>query len=266
MTTRTRIPAAAPAWVRSVLAGPDRPARVVHTGADAVYLDVGGSCLGVLSTVATAVPCAVRTGLPELPAELLAAQQAVVGDGRLALAETDVVVTRTVAADVPRLGPAEVFGTSHRLAAAVGGQVDHVRAELPYDALEALVLGDPDAVLALLGRGSGLTPVGDDVLAGWVATVVAGTSPSAGEAPVTQVVSQHAPAMTTLLSATLLDCARRGDVIPQFRTLLLALSGPDRSAIDDAVDTLLKVGHTSGAGLVLGTVLALRHLASRSHT
>lgn len=265
MTTRTRIPAAAPAWVRSVLAGPDRPARVVHRGSDAVYVDVDGSCLGALSTAATAVPCAVRTGLPELPPRLLVAEHATVGGGRLALGDTDLVVTRTVAADVPRLGAAEVLGTSRRLTAAVADRAEHVRAELPGDALETLVAGRAEAVPALLGRGSGLTPLGDDVLAGWVATVVAVNGPS-DDAPVVDAVARHAPAMTTLLSATLLDCARRGDVIPQFRTLLLALAGPDQRAIDDAVDALLKVGHTSGAGLTLGAVLALRHLASRSHT
>ncbi len=72
--------------------------------------------------------------------------------------------------------------------------------------------------------------------------------------------------MTTLLSATLLDCARRGDVVPEFRRLLVDLTGPDTAGLDDSLTALLRVGHTSGAGLALGTLLALRHLASRSTT
>jgi hypothetical protein len=266
MTAPSRIPAAAPAWVRSRVAGPDRPVRVVHRGDDAVYLDVGGSCIGVLSTAATAVPCAARTALPELPAEVRTADGAWVGEGRVLLGGSEVVLARTVDAAVPRLAPATVPDIAARLDLAVGGRTDHVREELPEDALLALEAGRPDAVPNLLGRGSGLTPVGDDVLAGWVATTVAGSVPSAEETPVAAAVAQHAPAMTTLLSATLLDCARRGEVIPQFRALLLTLAAPGRSDVEDALGTLLRVGHTSGAGLALGTVLALRHLASRSST
>jgi hypothetical protein len=261
----SRIPAAAPAWVRSLVAGPDRPVRVVHRGSDAVYLDVGGSCVGVLSTSATAVPCAARTALPTLPAEIQAAEQAWVGEGRVLLGGSEVVLARTVDAAVPRLRPAEIRDIATRLDGALGARADHVRAELPDDALLALEAGDPDTVPTLLGRGSGLTPVGDDVLAGWVATVVAG-SPRANETAVAAAVARQAAAMTTLLSATLLDCARRGEVIPQFRTLLLSLAAPGGTDVDEALDDLLRVGHTSGAGLALGTELALRHLASRSST
>jgi hypothetical protein len=266
MTAPSRIPAAAPAWVRSLVAGPDRPVRIVHRGNDAVYLDVDGSCVGVLSTAATAVPCAARTALPDLPAEVQAAEQAWVGEGRVVLGASEVVLARTVDTAVPRLRPDAVREIATRLDRALGGRADHVRAELPADALVSLEAGHPGAVPALLGRGSGLTPVGDDVLAGWVATTVAGSAPSAEETPVASAVAQHAPATTTLLSATLLDCARRGEVIPQFRTLLLTVAAPGRPDVDDALDALLRVGHTSGAGLALGTVLALRHLASRSPT
>lgn len=263
MTARTRIPAAAPAWVRSVVAGRERAARVVHQGVDAVYLEVDGSCLGVLSAAATAVPCAARTTLPRLSQDLLGGDLARVGDGRLALGGADVVVVRTVDASVPRLGPSEVAVAGRRLGGTVGNRVDHVRAELPAEAVEALAAGDPGAVPTLLGRGSGLTPVGDDVLAGWVATEVAASARTSDETPVGAAVALHASAATTLLSATLLACARRGDVIPEFRSLLLALTDPD-GPVDDSVDALLEVGHTSGAGLVLGTLLALRHLSSRS--
>jgi hypothetical protein len=262
----SRIPAAAPAWVRSLVAGPDRPVRIVHRGNDAVYLDVDGSCLGVLSTAATAVPCAARTALAALPATVQAAEQAWVGEGRVLLGASEVVLARTVDTAVPRLRPDAVHEIAARLDLALGGRADHVREELPGDSLRALEAGRPEAVPALLGRGSGLTPVGDDVLAGWVATAVAGSAPTEGETPVAAAVARQAAATTTLLSATLLDCARRGEVVPQFRTLLLTVAAPGRPDVDDALDALLRVGHTSGAGLALGTVLALRHLASRSST
>lgn len=268
MSAPPRIPAAAPAWVRSTLAGPERPARVVHRGADAVYLEVDGSCLGVLSTNATAVPCAARTALTQLTPDLRRATRARVGGGLVLLGDTEVAVVREVDAGVPSLDVHAAPGAQRHLTDAVGRRVDHVCAELPVEALEALTVGDSAAVTALLGRGSGLTPLGDDVLAGWVATVVAASL--RGGAPVVDAVAQHAFAMTTLLSATLLDCARRGDVVPEFRRLLVDLtaheSAPAGARIDGSLAALLGVGHTSGAGLVLGTLLALRHLASRSTT
>lgn len=263
MTARSRIPAAAPAWVRSLVAGPDRPVRVVHRGSDAVYLDADGVCLGVLSARATAVPCGVRTSLAHLPEGLLDESVAWVGDGRVALGGTDVVVARTVGAAVPPLDLARVPTAEQRLASAAGDRVQHVRDELPEDALAGLVAGRADVVPALLGRGSGLTPVGDDVLAGWLATTVA--SSTAAGSDVAEEVGRLAASSTTLLSSTLLDCARRGDVIPQYRTVLLDLGAPGDSDVDGSVDALLRVGHTSGAGMVLGTLLALRHLASRSN-
>ena len=57
-------------------------------------------------------------------------------------------------------------------------------------------------------------------------------------------------AVTTLLSATLLDCAIRGEVLPQ-----LAAGSP--TPTDTTTDALLAVGATSGAGLLAGAGLAL---------
>lgn len=268
MTSLSRIPAAAPARVRTAVAGPDRPARVVHRGSDALYLDVDGVSLGVLSARATAVPCGLRTSLPRLPQDLLEEPVARVGQGRVELGRTDVVVTRTVDVGVPRLDASRARVAGRRLGAVAHDRVQPVRDELPAEALEGLAAGCADVVPALLGRGSGLTPVGDDVLAGWLATVVASSTPTtpAVTDEVVAEVGRLAAAGTTLLSATLLDCARHGDVIPQFRAVLLDLAGPADNDLDRSVAALLRVGHTSGAGMVLGTLIALRHLASRSST
>lgn len=268
MTADHRIPAAAPAWVRATVRGADRPARVVHRGSDAVYLDADGSCLGVLSAAAIAVPCGARTSLPRLPQDVTTADHARLGEGRIRLGRSDVVIARTVDAAVPRLPARRLLAAAQLLNAAALDRVGHVRAELPAEDLDALATGHPRAVSALLGRGSGLTPVGDDVLAGWLATMHAGNEPAdapvARENAVAAAVAREAHATTTLLSATLLDCARRGDVIPQFRTMLLSLADDRAGNVDESVEALLRVGHTSGAGMALGTLLALRHLASRS--
>ncbi len=95
------------------------------------------------------------------------------------------------------------------------------------------------------------------MLAGWAATSYALGEP---------VVLPDARQRTTLLSATLLDCARRGEVLPEFRALVVALHHPDASAdrrheIADAAVALADVGHTSGAGLLLGAALRLEAAA-----
>lgn len=266
MTAPRLIPAAAPARVRAALAGGRRAAQVVHRGADAVYLEVDGRCLGVLSAAATAVPCALRTTLPTLPAGLREAERVHVGGGRVTAGHVGVHVGRTVDPGVPPVDPDAVPAVARRLDAAAertGGATERlrqVRAELPEDALSALAGGRAEAVAALLGRGSGLTPVGDDVLAGWLATARA-----AGERDGAVACSVAAQAArTTLLSATLLDCAFHGEVLPEHAALLRSLVDDRGHEADRRLAALLGVGHTSGAGLALGTRLALHHLQSRS--
>ncbi len=56
---------------------------------------------------------------------------------------------------------------------------------------------------------------------------------------------------TTLLSATLLDCAMHGEALPEF-VAWLAGTGP--------VEAVERIGHTSGRGLVEGARLALSGL------
>ena len=215
------IPVAAPVRVRERL----RPAGtgaapIVHRGPDAVYVDVGGWCVGVVGTRATAVPCALRASLDTLP-DVATAD---VRDGVLHLdGDPVVVVGRLVDVQVPRLA---VVGTP-----------------------------DPVDVAALVGRGDGLTPYGDDVLCGWLALHRA-----AGRATpeVDDEVRAHLH-RTTLLSATLLDCALHGEVIPEFAAYVAALGTPDETARADA---LAAVGHSSGRGLLEGATRALGRVAA----
>jgi uncharacterized protein DUF2877 len=206
------IPVSAPSRVATVLrSAPDGPAPLVHRGPDAVYVDVAGWCVGVVGRRATAVPCALRSTLDRLPEVVRAS----VRGGVLYLDDEPVVVGRLVDVSVPRL---------------------------PLSGSPA-----PVDVASLVGRGDGLTPYGDDVLCGWLAvTRAAGIATPDVDA----AVRGRAPT-TTLLSATLLDCAMAGEAVPEF-VAWLAGTGP--------VEDVERIGHSSGRGLVEGARLALSGL------
>lgn len=97
-------------------------------------------------------------------------------------------------------------------------------------------------VSRLAGRGPGLTPAGDDLLAGYAS----GLALLHGlEAQAAQIVQQATP-LTNSLSATLLLHAGHGEVPEPVHTLL------DSGDLGD----LLRFGHTSGAWWFKGLVLA----------
>jgi hypothetical protein len=221
---------------------------MLHPGRHAVYLELDGWCLGVVGSLAAAVPCAVRTAAPDLGP--LADGSAHVRSGVLHLDETALRVGRIVDARVPRLHLAAIL--------------PHLPATFPpapvVDFVDAAwgrgPLG-PDAVARLVGRGDGLTPLGDDALCGWLAL-----HRSVGEAtPSVDAAVRALLPRTTLLSATLLDCALRGEVLPEFAAYLTALGTPDEPA---RAASLAAIGHTSGAGLLHGAQRALAELADRA--
>jgi len=248
----TRVAGTAPQWVRELLARPDRTATVVHAGAHAAYLDLDGTCVGVLSASASAVPCGVRTLLPRLAPAPDVGDPCLVGSGRITWGDLEFQVGRIVDHAVPALdAETAVWAGDHLSAPELG--------ELAPAALSLLGAADPACVPALLGCGGGLTPLGDDVLAGWLGAMVAAGHP--GRHGIATEVTRLAPVRTTLLSATLLGCALRGEVLPEYAALVAALGRRDHH---QQLERLAAVGHTSGRGLLLGLVLALTQI-TRTH-
>ena len=142
---------------------------------------------------------------------------------------------------VVRLGGAAVWDPTLRLgddAAARGAQIlGALGAEPPGDELTlAVAARDPERAAAaargLIGLGPGLTPEGDDRLAG-TAAVLAARGWGAGWLP------PDLRARTTALSATLLELAARGQVIEPVHGLF----GPRWRP---ALARLLRVGHSTG--------------------
>ncbi|WP_416956614.1 DUF2877 domain-containing protein [Nocardioides sp. T5] len=226
------IPVAAPQRVHDRLReASDGPREVVHASSTAVYVDLDGWCLGLVSATATRVPCALWSTLPDLgvldPVVRMHRGELVVGD-------RPVRVTRLVDPRVSRVGrhDQDASRRPHPVTAGL---------DLPDDGRLA-----PAHLDRLLGRGPGLTPLGDDVLAGWLTTRAALGRPD----DVLSAAVRRRLGVTTLLSATLLDCAIRGEALPQLAAWLA-------TPTDATADALLAVGATSGAGLLAGAGLAL---------
>jgi hypothetical protein len=126
------------------------------------------------------------------------------------------------------------------------------------DALDlagALAHGELTSTLAAIGLGPGLTPAGDDVVAGALAVLaLCGQLDEVLKA----AIGACARSRTTALSAALIVAASRGQVIPQAAAVLNALAAgdpPDR--LSSAVTGLFAVGATSGHDLCAGMAGAL---------
>ncbi len=126
---------------------------------------------------------------------------------------------------------------------------------------------DPDAAsessALLVGRGSGLTPVGDDVLAAAALTVFS-LGPALGHAAdkfdlwLNALLPADVGARTTPISATLLGLARRGNAIGPARALLDPRWAPPQ-VLGAAVRRLGGLGHSTGAAYVntIGALMAV---------
>ncbi|WP_159081655.1 oxamate carbamoyltransferase subunit AllH family protein [Nocardioides sediminis] len=228
-------------WQR-LRAAPDGPREVVHAGAAALYVDLDGDVVGLLSATATRVPCGLWSRQPDLTD--LARREVRVSGGRLVVGDVPVRISRLADVRVAPLAPRS------RLAPDDGGSRPLPDLDLPADGRLS-----PADVARLVGHGPGLTPLGDDVLAGWLVTRVAAGAPD----PTVADAVRRLRGRTTGLSGTLLDCALRGEALPELRTWLTALGTP---AEPMATEALERVGATSGTGLLTGAALALRSLAA----
>ncbi len=231
---------------------PDRPVAVIHRGVHALYFDVGGWCVGVIASTAVRVPCALRAAIDSLsgivPGDPISAY---LEGGTLHVGGRPLSIGRLEATYVPRFDTGAVFGTK-AYSVTVQATPPATVAEFAAAHLSRGRI-DADTAAHLIGRGDGLTPLGDDVLAGWLALHRAAGVPTDD---VDDVVRRFA-SRTTLLSATLLDCAVHGEVIPEYAAWVRALGTPDAPARARALRT---VGASSGAGLLHGGQLALAHL------
>jgi hypothetical protein len=248
--------AAACVLVRDVLTAPVRPASVIAAGRAAIYLEVGQRVLAIVSAGGVRLPCAAMlAGAGRLPAPgpgLAVGAGAVHQDGRPLLGVRRWFDPRVRLAGVHRRAVASFAGVVRSR-----GSVDPL---LPADAADRLAedleRGDArGAVAALLGRGTGLTPAGDDLVAGALAALRALGSPAADD--LGTAVRAVAPAATTRLSAALLEAADVAGLVPEAADALRALAGVGE--VETAAGRLVDLGHTSGWHLAAGLLVGVAH-------
>jgi hypothetical protein len=133
----------------------------------------------------------------------------------------------------------------------------------PEDLVEAVVSRDPSLAAAvgarLIGRGGGLTPEGDDLLAGVAAVVASSPWPGASRAAwLGALVGDDLRSRTTALSATLLELAVAG-MGPE---PLQALVAGDAAALP----RLVALGHSTGRAIARGAAVGLLVHGMRAQT
>ena len=106
-----------------------------------------------------------------------------------------------------------------------------------------------EVAVELAGRGIGLTPAGDDFLAGimlwaWLAYPAPG--------PLCRALVEAAAPRTTTLSAAFLRAAARGECDAAWHQLLAALSTGSAAQFAPAVQRVVAHGATSGADMLAG--------------
>jgi hypothetical protein len=109
------------------------------------------------------------------------------------------------------------------------------------------------AAAALGGAGPGLTPAGDDALAG----ILIAARARGGYAVEEEVIEAAGAARTSVLAGAFVRWAARGQSIAPVHDLLGALAAGDCGAAEAARDELCALGSSSGADLALGLRLGL---------
>lgn len=261
--------------LRGLLGGTAVAGRVLSTHGPAVYVGhPEGRVLGVVARDGLHLPNAViltRPAAADPLAGLSPGGTVRLGDGALTTPGLVVRVRtwedRRLWAPTPEAAPLD-----RRLDALERALTDLAPVgQEPREALTAFAAalrggGRPEALAAadrLIGRGPGLTPTGDDLLAGALvaARVLSGPAASKEAGRIGAAVAAAARDRTPDLSATLLWHAARGEPARPARGLLLALAG--RTPLPAALRRLAAVGHTSGRDLAHGIVAGARAAAAR---
>ena len=118
--------------------------------------------------------------------------------------------------------------------------------------------GSVCAARGLVGLGEGLTPSGDDFLAGFEAALRTLASPDAGF--LQDAIIDRAE-RTTTVSGTLLAHAAKGEFAERVHELIGALFDGDDASIAGSIDRAVAWGASSGTDCLFGVLVGLDHVA-----
>ncbi|NHA66665.1 oxamate carbamoyltransferase subunit AllH family protein [Phycicoccus flavus] len=276
------LPGALSPLTADLVRGPRRPAVVLAAPRVGVYLGVGDRVLPVLAADALALPGAVRLGVTSAHLDLRAGcgDVVVVGAGCVRLPGPTVRGVRTWRPARVRRGTPPSEAAARAVLDLLAGALGDAPGWLAAGIARAL-RGAPEAVATLLGRGPGLTPSGDDAVAGALLVRRAlGHDPRPGRAdgprrdprdrpdaadPLAAAVRSRLTT-TTAVSAALLDAAAGGWATHEAVDLAEAAARGDVAGVTSALPAVLAVGHTSGRDLVAGVAAALDTLVLHGRT
>ncbi|MEU8245159.1 DUF2877 domain-containing protein [Nonomuraea sp. NPDC048916] len=263
---RTHVTGAASSAVRPLLDAPRSPARVLAAFPTGVYLevrsDVEPSVIAVITGEATRLPNSVLLAA-DLP-HVTVGDEGWVGDGCVQLGRLSLRAHRwwDPAPPLGEVDPVRLELAAPRLTVGSPGLAGNAAVDLlATSCARGWLLGVMTAAEQLVGLGPGLTPSGDDVLAGLLVALRhlgagTGTERAVWLADwLAATVTYDARTRTTPISATLLHCAARGEASPEVIAVLRGLAG--RQALEPAVRRLHRLGHTSGSDLAQGIAIGL---------
>ena len=272
------MPASASTGVAELLRGPVRPARVLMSVPAAVYLQVpnerGGDVVGVLTSDAARLPLGCVLFRPSNGRPLVALPSgapAEVGGGRIVVGDLAVSAAAwwNPRPKLPSLRPALLPEGVRQLRNALYGEgVPHSAFTLPglptgpggpLAALRGAVRrADLDAALRtatrLIGLGPGLTPAGDDVMAGTIAGLVL-LGPPGGGAVRRRRSTRWPPAARPSSPGRCCGTPPAAGSAASTPPCCTAWSASGRSR--PAVAGLLATGSTSGRAMALGLCTAI---------
>jgi hypothetical protein len=239
-----------------------------------VRTESGPRVVSLLAREAASVPNGVRPTCTSAFPALRAGGPARIGGGHIRIGGLDVHVVRSWSTRVRVIDPE----TTSVVALATAANSERRGVPLPSINRLRVALNPPagagrgdhdltEAVDGLVGLGRGLTPGGDDVLAGVLTGLHAvgrvETAAAIGDRALRLVTER-----TTLLSADLLGLAAAGEACLEALAVLRAIHRPwSANAVPrpggagaratEAINRLLSIGHTSGADLATGLAIGL---------
>jgi hypothetical protein len=283
--------AAAAAPLRGLITQPARTLTVAAVFPAATYLAdpaTGRVVLSVVTADGVAQPNAVglRAVRGDRPFAGIRNHDTIeVGDHRVCLPSGSVRITRwwSPRPTLGRVAPHGLAATVGRLQADVAIRTEPLPDDLSArfcDLTDAVATGCGQAAVRavdrLLGLGAGLTPTGDDLVAGCLAATSTlspvlvprpGLRAASADAllAIADRIGVRADVATTAISAALLRHATLGEVCApaaQFLRVLAGSRSSTRTGPDDALTGLLRVGGTSGRDLAIGLLAGARLVAT----